>query len=586
MRFVKTLSAISEGGRAASRRRGILAGRVRVRAAAFMLATGIIVAAPAIAHASTWPEGTSGHPFSVTRYGVLLGGSTSDQTLILPYALLDHNIPKSARPQSIQALSAGSVLVADPWAQTVYVMPSSGSASWTYNLAWDFGNLTRPVSATRAANGNTLIVDNRQPRVIEVDSSKTKVWSYGDGVSGTGDGQLKDPWWAVRLANGNTLIADGLGGNRVMEVTTTGTVVWQYGETGVSGTGHDQLKFPTNAERLGNGDTLITDRDGNRVIEVDKARNTVWTFGTGATAGKLIEPTQATRLSTGNTLICDSGNHRVIEVDRDGTIVQTFGTGTGLPSGGTLTEPIMAQRLSDGSTLVADAEASSGKVVRYGYATSGYATSSHIDAGSPTVLKRFLNLSWHGTVPAGGSIEIWYSIAGGTLKLGGTQKSGTSGSFALPSAAGTYMTYKVVLKRGTSYASTPVLKDLSIGWQVVSTSGSTLYYPPAGTNTGTTTGTTVNPSYVGTSSVSTSDTAAYTATATPDTVVQTGAIMAPAGGLIDDPTKTARVGSGASLASQIAGVAALALILTTGFVLGPLSKAVPKIHQMTMLIFK
>jgi hypothetical protein len=573
----------------------------RVRMAACMLAAGLLLVAPAAANAATttWAEGTSGHPFHLTRFGVLQGGPTNDPALSLPYELVKNSanatdwVPTTARPQTIQALgtaSSLSILYADPWLQFARVVGPNGSFTWTYDAIAKLGRDSAPVAAMRTSAGSTLIVDSKQPQVVEVNSSGTELWHYGDGSVGTDVGHLAEPWWAARLSNGNTLIVDGIGGYRVLEVDhneSTPTVVWHYG-TGVSGVAGGQLKFPTYAERLSNGNTLICDRDGNRVLEVSSANNVVWTFGTGATAGKTTEPTFATRLSNGDTLITDSGNKRVIQVNGDGAIVQSYGDGTALPSGGGLIEPLMAQRLTDGSTLVADADVDnrSGKVIRYGYSSSGYATASqNIPDSTNTTLKRFKTVSWHG-VPAGGSIAVYYQIQGGTLKLGGTQKSGTSGSFSLPSASAYYMSYKVVLTRGTSYGATPILKDLSIAWEPAPV-GATLTYPAAGTNTNTNNLNTINPSYVGTSSVETSYAAFGTdTTATAGSGIQRGAIMAPAGGLIDDPTREVRVGSGASTKSQLAGVGVVALVLILGFAFAPLARAVPKLRHAAAMMLK
>jgi len=62
---------------------------------------------------------------------------------------------------------------------------------------------------------------------------------------------------------GNTLITDHLG-SRVIEVDSDGTIVWQK-------TGLDE---PFDAERLANGNTLISEL-GGRVIEVDNGGNIV-----------------------------------------------------------------------------------------------------------------------------------------------------------------------------------------------------------------------------------------------------------------------------------------------------------------------
>jgi hypothetical protein len=42
-------------------------------------------------------------------------------------------------------------------------------------------------------------------------------------------------------------------------------IVWQYGMTGITGTGPNQLNNPNSAELLANGHILIADENNNRI---------------------------------------------------------------------------------------------------------------------------------------------------------------------------------------------------------------------------------------------------------------------------------------------------------------------------------
>ena len=55
-------------------------------------------------------------------------------------------------------------------------------------------------------------------------------------------------------------------------------IVWQYGTTGTSGSGPNELYRPQDAERLSNGNTLIVDYNNHRVIELDTDNNIVAFF--------------------------------------------------------------------------------------------------------------------------------------------------------------------------------------------------------------------------------------------------------------------------------------------------------------------
>ena len=184
-------------------------------------------------------------------------------------------------------------------------------------------------------------------RVMLVDQKKKIVWQYGQtGVAGSGPDQLNAPVQNTFLPNGHVLITDQAN-ERVIEVTKRKQIVWQYGVTGSSGSGAGQLNNPNSAELLKNGDILIADESNNRVIEVNRGKSIVWQYQNGLNA-----PAFASRLSNGNTLITDGGNNRVVEIDSNSNVVWTYST---LVSGGNSNPlPSRAVRLRNGDTLISD----------------------------------------------------------------------------------------------------------------------------------------------------------------------------------------------------------------------------------------
>lgn len=268
------------------------------------------------------------------------------------------------------------------------------------------------VFATSTAN--LLITERYNERVIKVDPITHDVlWQYGQtDVAGSGTNQLNHPFEAVNLINGNILIAD-TDNHRVIEVqpsgTSGGTIIWQYGQTGVFGSGTNQLNFPFDVMMLNNGNILITDYGIRRTIEVQPTypiggnivwqkyspdgyyveserlpdgstlltsdssheviritgspSTTIWYYGQygspGSGTNQLNLPRDAIQLVNGNILITDSGNHRVIEVQptgtSGGTIVWQYGQ-TGVSGSGVnqLYFPHEAIRLANGNTMIAD----------------------------------------------------------------------------------------------------------------------------------------------------------------------------------------------------------------------------------------
>lgn len=204
------------------------------------------------------------------------------------------------------------------------------------NIVWQYGKfgvtgfgpnqLNTPVQNTFLPNGNILITDQGNERIIEVRmSDKAIVWQYGEnGVIGNGPNQLNNPNSAELLTNGNILIADE-NNNRAIEVTHTrpSTIVATF-------TNYNTTSGVAFASRLANGDTLITDSNNARIVEVDQNDNTVWQFFTNTRPGSNPNPlpTRAVRLANGNTLISDQFNDQVIEVTTTAspTIVASYGT--------------------------------------------------------------------------------------------------------------------------------------------------------------------------------------------------------------------------------------------------------------------
>ena len=232
---------------------------------------------------------------------------------------------------------------------------TSANAIAGTNDAERVGSLTL-MSGTGVPPGTTTsckksgCVDNR---VLLVDRGDNIVWQYGQfGVTGFGPNQLNTPVQNTALPNGNVLITDQ-GNERIIEVKRSdNSIVWQYGENGVIGNGANQLSNPNAAELLVNGNILISDENNNRAIEVTHTTPSVIiaTFTAGGTVSGVAF---ASRLSNGNTLLTDSNNARIVEVDSKDSVVWQYFTNTRSGSNPTPL-PTRAVRLANGDTLISD----------------------------------------------------------------------------------------------------------------------------------------------------------------------------------------------------------------------------------------
>jgi hypothetical protein len=211
--------------------------------------------------------------------------------------------------------------------------------------------------------GNLLITDQFNNRVIEVNPhTKAIVWSFGSNdpsLCNPGPSTIIGSNDAERLANGLTVMAgtgippgaspampNGCVDNRVIVVNEDGHIVWQYGQTGVMGSGPNQLNVPVFVIQLPSHNFLIVDQGNNRVIEVNTAKQVVWSYGPASGPGALNNPNSAELLSNGHVLIADENNNRVIEITRAGHIVWEYSAGIQFAA--------FASRLPNGDTLITD----------------------------------------------------------------------------------------------------------------------------------------------------------------------------------------------------------------------------------------
>ena len=263
----------------------------------------------------------------------------------------------------------GNILIADQFNNRVLEVDPK-----TNEIIWSFGDGSSTAGPTSVVAPNdfqrvgeiNLVAGTGAPpgseptcpsgcpdnRVMLISEDGSIVWQYGQaGVTGSGFNQLNTPVQNTYLPNGDILITDQ-GNQRVIEVNQAKQIVWQQGMTGVSGSHFNQLNNPNSAELLENGHVLIADESNNRVIELDRFHRIVWHYGS-PNSTKLSGAAFASRLPSGNTLITDSNNNRILEVTTAGHVVWQYVTNT-RPGSVAQPLPTRAVRLKNGNTLISD----------------------------------------------------------------------------------------------------------------------------------------------------------------------------------------------------------------------------------------
>jgi hypothetical protein len=285
-------------------------------------------------------------------------------------------VPAGAAPPPSN--DSGPILIADQYNNRVIEVDRA-----THDVIWSFGNGSQVPGPHSVVGVNdaerfgtyTLITGTGIPpsnpplpgctdpatgcpdnRVFIVNQGGSIVWQYGQaGVTGFALNELNTPVQSLILSNfpgrsGTYVLITDQGNQRVILVSMNGNIAWQYGTTGVAGSGFNQLNSPNSAEVLSNGHILIADESNNRVIEVTTQNQIVHTF---TAQGTISGAAFASRLANGDTLISDGNNNRIVEVNSSDEVVWQYVTNLGhgshrnpLPSRGV--------RLSNGDTLISD----------------------------------------------------------------------------------------------------------------------------------------------------------------------------------------------------------------------------------------
>jgi hypothetical protein len=153
----------------------------------------------------------------------------SDKSIVWEYDGLNN-------PNAAELLTNGNILISDEnnnqALEVTHTTPSTVVATFTTAGGMAFSGVA---FASRLPSGHTLITDSNNSRIVETDASGTVFWQYFTNT-GAGSNPSPLPTRAVQLANGNILISDQFN-HRVIEVThdTKGIIVASYGTINDSG---------------------------------------------------------------------------------------------------------------------------------------------------------------------------------------------------------------------------------------------------------------------------------------------------------------------------------------------------------------
>jgi hypothetical protein len=183
-----------------------------------------------------------------------------------------------------EPLPGGGVVLADMEHERILVV-ENGTVAWEWRAETHYDPPADPTrtdwlhinDVDRIGEGRYLVsVRNaNQILVLERGEGVVEVINRDEDGDGVGDEELisrqHNPQW---LGDGAVLVADSEN-HRVVELHRTENGTWEHAWV-LHGAGGKKFDWPRDADRLPNGNTLITDTRNARLVEVNESGRVVW----------------------------------------------------------------------------------------------------------------------------------------------------------------------------------------------------------------------------------------------------------------------------------------------------------------------
>jgi outer membrane protein assembly factor BamB len=199
----------------------------------------------------------------------------------------------------------------------------------TRRVIWQYGTYNRPGTAGGflhtpddaypLANGNIVVADIRNCRIVEISVAKRIVHQWGrTGVC------RHDPPRTFDQPNGDTPLPDGgllvteIRGSRVVRLDAKDRVVFDV---------HVPASYPSDAQLDGSGAIVVVDYSNpGAILRVSPTGHLLWRYRPSTVKGRLDHPSLAVPLADGTIALNDDFRHRVIVIDlASGRIVWQYG---------------------------------------------------------------------------------------------------------------------------------------------------------------------------------------------------------------------------------------------------------------------
>ncbi len=311
--------------------------------AALVLAACGGVPSPTAAPGSTPSASLSSAPLGATGTSAATSGPAAGSSAALPSPTPS---PTPAGP------FPGGLLIADEGNGRLIVVNNARRIVWRFPVAGSLpaGQGFSADDAFISPDARTITANEEDRHVVvRIDIATRKVvWEYGHyDRAGSAPGYLNTPDDAYPLANGDVVIAD-IRNCRVIEVAPDKRIVRQWGRTGVCVNHPPRTYYAPNGDTpLPDGGLLITEIGGSRVVRLDEAGRVVFNIHVPT-----VYPSDAQLDTHGNVVVSDYANPgAVVAVTPTGRLLWRYGPRSG---SGRLDHPSLAIPLADGKIVLND----------------------------------------------------------------------------------------------------------------------------------------------------------------------------------------------------------------------------------------
>ncbi len=247
---------------------------------------------------------------------------------------------------------SGDLMIADHMNGRILIVDQAGAIKWRFPSAGSLpaGQGFAADDAFLSPDGRTIVANEEERQVIvRIDiATRRIVWQYGRyGVAGSQAGRLRTPDDAYPLANGDVIVAD-IGNCRILEINPAKRITRQWGRTGVC-VDHAPTSYgsPNGDTPLPDGGLLITEIRGSRVVRLDRAGHVVFDIHVPT-----LYPSDAHLDVNGDILVVDYSNPgAIVRLDPHGHVLWRYAPRNGR---GRLDHPSLAIDLPNGLVAVND----------------------------------------------------------------------------------------------------------------------------------------------------------------------------------------------------------------------------------------